>query len=419
MTGGRRRAPARVMPLALTLLGLLVSGYLLGRTLMLLMSQDPDAFDVCSAVFGTGCDKTLLSATSWVLGIPLAGWGVVYYGALLALFFLAAALGDEFAPQALTAALLVSVAGVAGSIVLAALLVAGWAPFCPLCMVVHGINVLLAVALKVRLARTWREEAGTLASAAGSLFKKQADRPPLWRWRATALATAALTVLAVYEGVFILSERWLCESRGVFSPHKLLAAYADAPETDLPAGPDDARRGPAHAPVEIVVFSSFHCPACRQFSREMKVLMDQYPGAVSLVFRHFPLDGACNPIARRGLDEGGACETAYAAVAAQRQGKFWEFHDALFKAHFPPGPEALQAIAREIGLDIDRFNAERASEEVRAAVRQDTELGTRLRLEETPAIFINKRRLPGLGARSIEVIIKDAIKGGAAQQGTG
>ena len=176
MTGGRRRAPARVMPLALTLLGLLVSGYLLGRTLMLLMSQDPDAFDVCSAVFGTGCDKTLLSATSWVLGIPLAGWGVVYYGALLALFFLAAALGDEFAPQALTAALLVSVAGVAGSIVLAALLVAGWAPFCPLCMVVHGINVLLAVALKVRLARTWREEAGTLASAA--LAVQEAGGPP-------------------------------------------------------------------------------------------------------------------------------------------------------------------------------------------------------------------------------------------------
>ena len=60
MTGGRRRAPARVMPLALTLLGLLVSGYLLGRTLMLLMSQDPDAFDVCSAVFGTGCDLSLI-----------------------------------------------------------------------------------------------------------------------------------------------------------------------------------------------------------------------------------------------------------------------------------------------------------------------------------------------------------------------
>ncbi len=413
------RAAARGASVALTLLGLLVAGYLLGRTLALLMSQDPDAFDVCSAVFGTGCDKTLLSATSWVLGIPLAGWGVVYYGVLLALFLMAAALGDEFAPLALTAALLASLAGLAGSIVLAALLVWGWAPFCPLCMVVHGINLLLAVALKVHLGRTWREVAGDLALAAGSLFRKPADRPPLWRWRATGLATVALTALALYEGVFILSERWLCESRGVFSPHKLLAAYADTPETELPAGPNDARRGPEQAPVEIVVFSSFHCPACRQFSREMGVLMNQYPGAVSLVFRHFPLDGACNPIARRGLDEGGACETAWAAVAAQRQGKFWEFHDTLFKAHFPPGPEALQTIAREIGLDIERFNAERVSEEVRAAVRQDTELGARLRLEETPAIFINKRRLPGLGARSIEVIIKDALKNGAVQHGAG
>ncbi|MGI6459405.1 MAG: thioredoxin domain-containing protein [Candidatus Hydrogenedentales bacterium] len=419
MTGGRMHAAARSAPVALTLLGLLVSGYLFGRTLTLLMSQDPDAFDVCSAVFGTGCDKTLVSDTSWVLGIPLAGWGLVYYGALLMLFLMARALGDEFAPQSLTAALLVSVAGVAGSLVLATLLLGGWAPFCPLCMVVHVINPFLAVALKVRLGSTWAGVANALASALRPLFRKSGGRPPQWRWQATGLLTAALTALALYEGLFILSERWLCESRDVFSPHRLLAAYASAPEIELPASPDKPQRGPEHAPVEMVVFSSFHCPACRQFSREMRVLMDSYPDAVSLVFRHFPLDGACNPSVVNEAGESGACETACAAVAAQRQGKFWEFHDTLFKTHFPPTPDALEAIAAEIGLDLARFNAERASEEVRTAVRQDIEQGIQLQVQSIPTIFMNRRSLPGIGARSIEIIIKDTLKNGATRHGTG
>jgi len=411
------RTAARSAPVALTLLGLLVSGYLFGRTLTLLMSQDPDAFDVCSAIFGAGCDKTLLSATSWVLGLPLAGWGIVYYGALLMLFFMARALGDEFAPQSLTAALMMSVAGAMSSLVLATLLLGGWAPFCPLCMVVHVINLLLAAALKIRLGSSWAGVAKALASALRPLFQKPAGRPPLWRWRATGLFTAALTALALYEGLFILSERWLCESRYVFSPHRLLAAYADAPEIELPVSPANPRRGSEHAPVEMVVFSSFHCPACRQFSREMRVLMDSNPGAISLVFRHFPLDGACNPSAGGEAGESGACETAFAAAAAQRQGKFWEFHDTLFKTHFPPTPEALEAVAAEIGLDLARFNAERASEEVRAAVRQDIELGIQLQVQSIPTIFINRRSLPGIGARSIEIIIKDTLKNGAAPHG--
>lgn len=405
------RAHARIFSLALTIGGLLVSGYLLGRTLMLLMSQDPDAFDVCSAVFGTGCDKTLLSATSWVLGIPLAGWGIVYYAFLLILYVMAGALGEEFAIEANLTALLVSVAGLAGSIVLAAVLLAGWAPFCPLCMVVHGINLLLAPTLKMRAGRTWREIFGGIVSGVRSLFGKAAERPSTWRWRLTGFATAGLAALVLYQGVFIVCERWVYESRGVFNPHKLLSAFALAPKADLGIGPDDARKGPEDAPVEVVAFTSFHCPACRQFSREMDVMMERFPGQVSLVFKHFPLAAPCNPLARGGQQvEGGACETAYAAVAAMQQGKFWTFHDAIYKKHFPPEKGTALTVAKEIGLDIEQFNTARESESVRKSVRDDAELGVHLGIQETPAIFINQRRVPGIGARTLEIIIADILK---------
>jgi protein-disulfide isomerase len=328
----------------------------------------------------------------------------------MVLFLMAGALGDEFAPQALVAAFLLAIAGLIGSVALAIVLLAGWAPFCPLCMVVHGINLLLAPAMKARLGRSWRRIIGDVVSASRSLLQKPDERSPVWRWRITGFAAAALAALVLYQGVFIVCERWVYESRGIFNPHKLLAAFAAAPKIDLPAGPDDPRRGPVNASVQVVVFSSFHCPACRQFSREINILMERFPGQVSLVFKQFPLAAPCNPIARRGSGESGACETAYASMAARKQGKFWEFHDMLYRNHFPPERGAIMEVAQEVGLDISRFNADRESEQVRAAVREDIELGVRLDINETPTVFINKRRLRGAGARALEVIIADIVK---------
>ena len=395
--------------LALVALGLLVSGYLLFRTLSLLMSQDPNAFDVCSAVFGSGCDKTLLSASSWVLGIPLAGWGVVYYGALAGLFLLAWILGDAFESEALLTALLVSLAGVCGSVVLATILLAGWAPFCPLCMVVHGVNLLLAPALKLRTGRTWGQHAAMLGAALKTVFAKSGERRPEVRWKAVGMAAAALMVIAIYQCVFIVTQRWLYESKGVFNPHKLLSVFATTPEEDVSVDADDARRGPEDAPVEIIAFSSFHCPACQEFARAMGVLMRRYGDRVTLVYKHFPLAEACNPAAK-GKGGSAACETAYAAVAAQRQGKFWEFHDSLYMRHFPPKKDTPRVIAEELGLEMARFEADRAALEVQEHVRANATQGALLGLHETPCIYINRRRMRGIGAQSIEVVIEDILK---------
>jgi uncharacterized membrane protein len=71
--------------LALLLIGLAASAYLVQRTLTLLADASVSGGDVCSIAFGVSCDAALLSDSSWVVGVPLAGWGVVYYATLLAL----------------------------------------------------------------------------------------------------------------------------------------------------------------------------------------------------------------------------------------------------------------------------------------------------------------------------------------------
>ena len=108
MTSTARR---RMLCLSLLGLGSLVSAYLLARSFALVATRVSDAIDVCSAIFGTGCDEALLSAASWQLGIPLAGWGVVYYVTLACLLVMAWALGEAFELEATLGALLLSAAG--------------------------------------------------------------------------------------------------------------------------------------------------------------------------------------------------------------------------------------------------------------------------------------------------------------------
>ena len=92
----------------LILVGSLLSGYLLFRTFTLLAQGAGGAPDVCSAVFGLGCDATLLGAGSWRLGSPLAGWGLVYYAALGCLLSLGWTLKDAFEAEATLGALVLA-----------------------------------------------------------------------------------------------------------------------------------------------------------------------------------------------------------------------------------------------------------------------------------------------------------------------
>src|SRR5262245_30442246 len=104
----------------LIVLGLLLSAYLVARSFWLLENADAAGGDVCSMVFGKGCDATLRSSSSWLLGIPLGGWGLVYFTTLAGLLMLGAALGEGFQHEAITSALALGCLGAVASIVLTA-----------------------------------------------------------------------------------------------------------------------------------------------------------------------------------------------------------------------------------------------------------------------------------------------------------
>ncbi len=394
----------RLVGLTLTGLGLVVSGYLLMRTWGLLAERGPGVIDVCSAVFGTGCDATLLSASSWQLGIPLAGWGVVFYCTLAGLQVLASWLGAAFKGEATLAALLIAILGAGISVVLAAGMLAGWAPLCPLCMVVHANNLALVPILKRSCGRTTRE----LLQAAGSGLKYLVGREPQGMtdapWKVVGFIAAGLIAVVAYQWVFIETALWRAAATADPQPAEVLRAYRSTPKQDLSIDADDARLGPADAPVQLIVFLSFQCPACGTFAKELRPLSEEFGDKLCVAIKHFPLGTACNP-ALQTDKQPRSCEAALAAEAARRQGQFWPIHDALFESDLEAGDGALVRIAQSIGLDMARFEADRAAPLALAKVKRDIEIATRLGVTETPAVFLNGRRVHHFIPAALRVII--------------
>jgi protein-disulfide isomerase len=160
--------------------------------------------------------------------------------------------------------------------------------------------------------------------------------------------------------------------------HKLLedpiaVPTAGAPET----GPDDA-------PITLVEFSDFQCPYCTLATPQLQAVLKVYPTQVRLFFKQFPLDMHSQ-----------AALAAAAAVAAQRQGKFWQMHDALFASHNDLSRPTILALASAIGLDMKRFETDLDSPEVRKAVARDQDDGSNVGVMSTPTLFIDGQHYNG------------------------
>ena len=130
----------------------------------------------------------------------------------------------------------------------------------------------------------------------------------------------------------------------------------------------DHRRG--EGPVAIV-YADFECPYCAATEQRLRVL------PITVVFRHFPVRSS-HPR---------AWPAACAAEAAALQGRFWEMHDLLFGDQARLEDPHLCDRARGLGLDIERFDADRRTNEVRERVKADFRSGVRAGVVTTPALF--------------------------------
>jgi protein-disulfide isomerase len=140
----------------------------------------------------------------------------------------------------------------------------------------------------------------------------------------------------------------------------------------------DHVRGPADAP-SILEYGDYECPYSRQAYRSIQRVEARLGGAVQFAFRHFPLT-EIHPH---------AMAASLAAEAAAQQGRFWEMHDLLFHRQRALEDDNLLGYASELGLDVARFDSDRAADAAIGRVQRDVRSGMASgEVLGTPTLFI-------------------------------
>lgn len=144
----------------------------------------------------------------------------------------------------------------------------------------------------------------------------------------------------------------------------------------------DHVRGAPERPLALFMFGDFQCPYCLGAQSVLRRVRERLGESLVYGFRHLPIPER-HPLAPLAAE---------ASEAAAAQGRFWDYHDALFAAQPKLSPETMLEVARELGLDAARMAAEIESGAHRSRVERDIASAQQSGVTGTPTFFVNGRR---------------------------
>lgn len=160
--------------------------------------------------------------------------------------------------------------------------------------------------------------------------------------------------------------------------------------SDYSIGPDDAA-------VTVVEFFDYRCGPCRASMETVNALPERFNGNVRVVFKEFPI---LSPESRAA---------AIATLAAGRQGKYVEMHQAFMRSPTEFTEDDLTAIAKDIGLDLDQWNLDRKDKSLEAQIDATYQLATTIGANATPTFVIGDTLFSGLNRPRLETLISEGI----------
>ena len=141
------------------------------------------------------------------------------------------------------------------------------------------------------------------------------------------------------------------------------------------------------AKITLIEYSDFQCGACGAYHPILKKVTDNLGAQVRFAYRHFPLPQHKN-----------AKLAATVAEASGKQGKFWEMHDLIFQNQSDWSEEKnasaiFAKYANDLGLDLEQFQKDLISEEIKAKIENDYKSGVRAGVNSTPSFFLNGNKM--------------------------
>jgi len=208
-------------------------------------------------------------------------------------------------------------------------------------------------------------------------------------------ALAKIAIQGVKDGKSLIEISKLMDASPKAHRPKLLEAPVSIPVGGAPV------KGPADARITLVEFSDFECPFCSAAVKQVDIVMAAYPKDIKLIYKQFPL--SMHPHAEIAAE---------ASLAAREQGKFWEMYDVLFKNYRQLSRTNILAMAKGIGLDMDKFQSDLDSGKYKAVVEKDLADGEAAGVYGTPAFYINGKQYNGeVTLAALKPILAAELKG--------
>ncbi len=353
---------------------------------------------LCAPGERVNCDYVLGSRWARVGQIPAAQLGFAYFAALVA-WFLAVGLPNRRGRFWHLVPLVLGGAGMAASAWFMYVMAARLPVWCTWCVGAHVANV----GVFILTFMSWPRRVGSERAEAPLDAASDEDRahPSMVRGWGVLGGCAAAGGLILTAGFWLTSATYAARLERDYLAVTNDVAYVmwkfeTAAPHEIPIRADDPAEGPADAPNTLVVFADYECPHCHQVHRmAYDLAMKQFPGRLRYVAKHFPVCTVCNPHVSATLHYF-SCEAAVAAEAARVAGTAEQagaYRKLLYQNAFRLDERPYTALAQDAGIDRAAFERALAGEDCRGRIREDVDLGQRLGVEGTPALFLNGRRL--------------------------
>lgn len=394
--------------LVLSLLGILVSGWLLSTHIKFASGQAglTEGCTILGVGSPEGCANIAVSGYSYILGVvPVAAVALAFYFTLVLLVFWAMR-NYQIAYEALYVSYFLSTLSIVATVVMFYISRFVVQSFCIGCAVLWLVNLAIWPCFVMHLRLSWAN------ALAGNLELVRHKALQLRRERIVASFIVGAVCLVVFSVVGAAAKgKQNNESRS--GEPSLVSDYQNAPQTFLPteAIGGFASKGATAPVMDIIEFADFQCPGCRMASQFLKPFEMKYGAKVRVTYRNFPLDGSCNALVPNG-GHTMACAAARASICAGRQQKFWPMHDEIFDNQDGLSHAVLDEIVGKIGLDKTAFESCLKDPATNAYLQKDIQWGEMIQLESTPTMIINGRRL--VGARTpqdLEALLQVLEKG--------
>jgi len=343
----------------------------------------------CSVNEWISCDAVLATRFAKMFGIPVAWLGFLYY--LTTAFFTLLAIASKDIKRStasIAVALILTIGAVLFSFYKSYQLIT-MQVLCPVCVGMYIANFAILILLILSCKLSFKN----MGTFLGSYLKSVFGRKSRWEFSHQPIVYAIFITwvfIIGYTGVYYF-ERSIPRPRA-FNLEEALAEHFEQTPIDIKIDSGAAFRGNPEAGVTIVEFSDFECPSCAITASQLTGILLEYRNDVSLYFMNYPLDKSINPGLKYDIHKNAAL-ASFAGVCAQQQGDFWSYHDAMFSNQKKIDRKFLIQLAEERGWDAEEFINCMDAEETYQRVLNDIKVGTDIKVQGTPYLYINGRRL--------------------------